>query len=85
MRVASPEHDHQHSWDYTSFRMQKHSSWAAPFLVGKLQFDMFIAATGVDQGFISRIESGLVEPCLGTLGLLATAFGLSISDLLTGV
>jgi transcriptional regulator with XRE-family HTH domain len=43
------------------------------------------AATGVDQGFISRIESGLVEPCLGTLGLLATAFGLSISDLLTGV
>jgi putative transcriptional regulator len=43
------------------------------------------AATGVDQGFVSRIESGHVEPCLGTLGLLAKAFDLSLSELLRGV
>jgi transcriptional regulator with XRE-family HTH domain len=43
------------------------------------------AVTGVDQGFISRIEAGLVEPCLGTLGQLARAFELSLAELLTGV
>jgi transcriptional regulator with XRE-family HTH domain len=43
------------------------------------------AATGIDQGWVSRIEAGRVEPCLGTLGLLAQAFGLSLSALLTGV
>ena len=43
------------------------------------------AATGIDQGWVSRIEAGRVEPCLGTLGLLANAFDLSLSDLLKGV
>jgi transcriptional regulator with XRE-family HTH domain len=43
------------------------------------------AATVIDQGFISRIEAGLVEPCLGTLATLATAFEMTMSDLLKGV
>jgi transcriptional regulator with XRE-family HTH domain len=43
------------------------------------------AATGIDQGWVSRIEAGRVEPCLGTLGLLAKAFDLSLSELLRGV
>jgi transcriptional regulator with XRE-family HTH domain len=43
------------------------------------------AAVGIDQGWVSRIEAGRVEPCLGTLGLLAKAFDLSLSELLRGV
>jgi transcriptional regulator with XRE-family HTH domain len=34
---------------------------------------------------VSRIEAGRAEPCLGTLGLLAKAFDLSLSELLKGV
>jgi transcriptional regulator with XRE-family HTH domain len=37
------------------------------------------------QGFISRIEAGTVEPCLGVLDTLATAFDLSLSELLKGI
>jgi transcriptional regulator with XRE-family HTH domain len=42
-------------------------------------------AEGLDRGFISRIEYGLVEPCLGTLDVLAKAFGLTLSELLAGI
>jgi transcriptional regulator with XRE-family HTH domain len=42
-------------------------------------------ATGIDQGWVSRIEAGRVEPCLGTLGLLAKAFDLPLSELLKGI
>jgi transcriptional regulator with XRE-family HTH domain len=41
--------------------------------------------TGLDQGFISRVESGKMEPCLGSLVTLAAAFGISASELLKGV
>jgi transcriptional regulator with XRE-family HTH domain len=40
---------------------------------------------GLDQGFVSRIETGRTEPCLGTLSVLAKAFGLSLSELLKGI
>lgn len=43
------------------------------------------AATGLDQGWVSRIEAGKAEPCLGTLGLLAKAFDMSLSELLKGI
>jgi transcriptional regulator with XRE-family HTH domain len=43
------------------------------------------AATGIDQGWVSRVEAGRVEPCLGTLGLLAKAFDLSLAELFTGL
>jgi transcriptional regulator with XRE-family HTH domain len=42
------------------------------------QVDLATAA-GMGQGFISRIEAGTVEPCLGVLDTLATAFDLSLS------
>jgi transcriptional regulator with XRE-family HTH domain len=40
---------------------------------------------GVDQGYISRIESGQTEPCLVSLAVLAKAFGLGLAELLKGV
>jgi transcriptional regulator with XRE-family HTH domain len=43
------------------------------------------SASSLGQGFISRIESGSVEPCLGVLDSLATAFKLSLSELLKGI
>lgn len=42
-------------------------------------------AEGMDRGFISRIESGQVEPCLGTQKMLAKAFGISLSALMRGI
>ena len=39
----------------------------------------------LDQGFVSRIETGRMEPCLGTLSALAKGFALSLSELLKGV
>jgi transcriptional regulator with XRE-family HTH domain len=40
---------------------------------------------GMQQGFLSRLESGLVEPCLGTLEKLSGAFGISLSQFFTGM
>jgi transcriptional regulator with XRE-family HTH domain len=42
-------------------------------------------AGGLERAFISRIESGRVEVCLGTLAVLARAFDLTLSELLKGV
>jgi transcriptional regulator with XRE-family HTH domain len=42
-------------------------------------------AGGLERAFISRIESGQVEACLGTLSALAKAFDMTISELLKGV
>jgi transcriptional regulator with XRE-family HTH domain len=42
-------------------------------------------AGGLERAFISRIESGQIEPCLGTMSALAKAFGLTLSDLLKGI
>ena len=42
-------------------------------------------ADGLERAFISRIESGQIEPCLGTLSALAKAFDMTISELLKGV
>jgi transcriptional regulator with XRE-family HTH domain len=39
----------------------------------------------LDQGLVSRIETGRIEPCLGTLSALARGFALSLSELLKGV
>ena len=39
----------------------------------------------IDRAYISRIESGVVEPCLSTIGELARAFGVSLRDLFDGV
>jgi transcriptional regulator with XRE-family HTH domain len=41
--------------------------------------------TGMEQAFISRLENGKAEASLGTLDRLATALGLSLSQLLKGV
>jgi transcriptional regulator with XRE-family HTH domain len=43
------------------------------------------AATGIDQGFISRMEAGLMEPCLVTLATLATAFDVTLAELMKDV
>jgi transcriptional regulator with XRE-family HTH domain len=40
---------------------------------------------GIDPGFVSRIEAGLVEPGLGTLSVLAKTFGITLSELLKGI
>jgi transcriptional regulator with XRE-family HTH domain len=42
-------------------------------------------AEGLDTGYISRIEHGQFEPCLGSLAQLAGAFGLTLSELLKGL
>jgi transcriptional regulator with XRE-family HTH domain len=42
-------------------------------------------AEGLERAFISRMESGQIEPCLGTMAVLAKAFGLTLSELLKGV
>jgi transcriptional regulator with XRE-family HTH domain len=56
--------------------LQKERAWSQKHLAG---------TAGVDQGFISRLESGKTEPCLETLATLARAFGLSLSELLKGM
>jgi transcriptional regulator with XRE-family HTH domain len=48
------------------------------------QVDLATAA-GMGQGFVSRIEAGTVEPCLGVLDALATAFDMTVSELLKGI
>jgi transcriptional regulator with XRE-family HTH domain len=49
------------------------------------QRDLSNAADGLDTAYISRIESGKIEPCLGSLALLASAFGITLSELLKGL
>jgi transcriptional regulator with XRE-family HTH domain len=49
------------------------------------QKDLAERTGGLDQGFISRIESGRTEPCLGTLAALAKAFDMSISELMKDI
>lgn len=49
------------------------------------QQDVSDNAGGLARAFISRIESGQVEACLGTLSALAKAFNLTLSELLKGV
>jgi transcriptional regulator with XRE-family HTH domain len=49
------------------------------------QRDLSDAADGLDTAYISRIEAGKVEPCLGSLAQLASEFGLSLSELLKGL
>jgi len=39
----------------------------------------------LEQAFISRLETGQSEPCLGTLCELADAFDLTVSQFLKGV
>lgn len=41
--------------------------------------------SGLGQGFVSRLESGDSEPCLGVLDTLATAFDLTLSELVEGI
>lgn len=40
---------------------------------------------GLEQAFISRLENGSVEPCLGTLQALASAFELTVAALFKGL
>jgi transcriptional regulator with XRE-family HTH domain len=42
-------------------------------------------ANGLERAFISRVEAGRVEPCLGTISALAKAFELTLSALLKGI
>ena len=42
--------------------------------------DYLAVHTGLGRPFISTIESGKKEPCLRSLEILATAFGLSLSQ-----
>jgi transcriptional regulator with XRE-family HTH domain len=41
--------------------------------------------TGMDQAYVSRIEAGKVEPCLGTLRTLSEALGVTLSELFRGL
>jgi transcriptional regulator with XRE-family HTH domain len=52
---------------------------------GWTQRQLSKSTRSLDQGFVSRIETGRIEPCLGTLSALAKGFGLSLSELLKGV
>ncbi len=40
---------------------------------------------GINEGYVSDLEIGKKEVCIRTLHALATAFGISLSDLLKGV
>lgn len=40
---------------------------------------------GIDRAYVSRIEAGLVEVCLGTQQKLAAAFDKTISELFEGL
>lgn len=50
-----------------------------------LTLDVPSERSGVSRGVISRIERGEASPSTGTLGKLAEALGLSISQLVGGV
>jgi XRE family transcriptional regulator, regulator of sulfur utilization len=39
----------------------------------------------LDQAFISRLETGSVEPGLGTVQTLAAALGVTMAELLDGI
>lgn len=43
------------------------------------------ARSGLEQHFISRLENGKMEPCLGTIETIADTFKLSISRLMSGL
>ena len=49
------------------------------------QLQLSKAADGLYVGYISRIESGKVECCLGTIAILSKAFGLTLAELLQGI
>lgn len=51
----------------------------------KMSQHQLAAETGLDQGFISRVEAGRMEPCLGSLDAFADAFGVSIAEMLKGI
>ena len=40
---------------------------------------------GMDRSFISDLENGKKEICLRNLELLATTFGMTVSNLLSGL
>jgi transcriptional regulator with XRE-family HTH domain len=42
-------------------------------------------AAKVDQGLLSRLEDGIGNPSLKTLGAIAKALGVSVSELTLGV
>ena len=41
--------------------------------------------TGMEQAHISRLETGRAEPCLGTLRMIAKAFGITLAELFKGL
>jgi len=45
----------------------------------------FAARSGVSVSYLSDLERGRTTPSLGTLKLLATALGMTVIDVLTGV
>ena len=45
------------------------------------QRDLAERAARIDRAYVSRIETGQTECGLGTIGAIARAFGLSISEL----
>jgi len=45
--------------------------------------DLSMASEGLSPGYISRVEAGKLEPCLGSLSLFASAFDLSLAELLS--
>jgi ribosome-binding protein aMBF1 (putative translation factor) len=65
-----------HTFGQRVIDLRNEREWSQKHLAG---------TAGVDQGHISRIESGQTELCLGSLATLAKAFGLGLSELLKGV
>jgi transcriptional regulator with XRE-family HTH domain len=49
-----------------------------------LSFDGFVAVTGLGRGYVSELERGIVVPTVGTLARVATALGVTLSDLVLG-
>jgi ribosome-binding protein aMBF1 (putative translation factor) len=47
--------------------------------------DLSSVAKGLNPSYISRVEAGKIEPCLNGLNLLASAFGLTLAELLSGL
>jgi transcriptional regulator with XRE-family HTH domain len=45
----------------------------------------FSEMTGLTQGFISRLESGQVELCLGSLRAISDALGMPLGGLFKGL
>jgi transcriptional regulator with XRE-family HTH domain len=54
-------------------------------MIAVVLFPLTLVELSVERVFLSNLENGKHEPKLGTIKKLATAFGLTISQLMRGM